>query len=180
MTYNPEIHKRKSIRLKGYDYSQGGLYFVTICTQNHECIFGEILDEGRGTIFCALNKGGKIAEKCLIEIPKHYPKAIVDCFIVMPNHIHMILIIENNDRTQNIVPLQEQKFQKIISGSISAIIRGYKIGVTKWFRKNTDIYDVWQRNYHEHIIRNEKSLEKIRNYIENNPEKWEEDKFFKI
>lgn len=179
MNYNPENHKRRSVRLKGYDYSQSGLYFVTICTKNHECIFGEIKDDGRGTIFCALNTGGEIAEQYLKQIPKHYPNVVVDKFVIMPNHIHMILIIENDNRAQNIVPLQKQKFQKITSGSISAIVRGYKIGVTKWFRKNTNIHDIWQRNFYEHIVRNEKSLEKIQNYIVHNPEKWEDDKFFK-
>ncbi len=112
----------------------------------------------------------------------------------MPNHVHGILIIDKkNDENvkvqnvgvqnvgvQNFEPLRENKFQKIIPRSIGSIIRGYKIGVTKWFRVNTKIYTIWQRNYHEHIIRNKQSYEKINQYILHNPKTWEEDKFYQI
>jgi REP element-mobilizing transposase RayT len=89
---------------------------------------------------------------------------------------------EYNVRVENFVPLQPNKneFQKIIPRSIGSIVRGFKIGVTKWFRQNTDIAIVWQRNYHEHIIRNEQSYQIISNYIINNPAKWNDDKFYTI
>jgi putative transposase len=145
-------------------------------TQN---LFGEICC--RGTIFCALNERGKIAQKYWEEIPKHYPNVDIDTFIVMPNHIHGIIIINNQNikaqdivRAQNIVPLRNE-YQKIISGSLGSIVRGYKIGVTKWSRQNTNVEIVWQRSFYDHVIRNEQSLAEIREYIVNNPAKWDDD-----
>ena len=94
----------------------------------------------------------------------------LDAYIVMPNHIHGILII-NNKRVQNIEPLQN-RYQHILPGSLGSIIRGYKIGVTKWFGQNTNVEKVWQRLFYDHIIKNDKSLNKIREYIINNPATW--------
>jgi len=149
MKYNPDKHHRRSIRLQGYDYSQPGIYFITLCTQNHECLFGEILNgEMR------LNEFGKIAHQCWLEIPQHFPHVQLDEFVVMPDHIHGIIVLNNIVvvvvGVQNIEPLQNQNaYQHIIPRSIGSIIRGFKIGVTKKFRQNTDIYVVWQRNYYE-------------------------------
>ena len=149
MQYNPDKHHRRSIRLQGYDYSQPGIYFITICTKNHECLFGEILNgEMR------LNEFGKIAHQCWLEIPQHFPHVQLDEFVVMPDHIHGIIVLNNIVvvvvGVQNIEPLQNQNaYQHIIPRSIGSIIRGFKIGVTKKFRQNTDIYVVWQRNYYE-------------------------------
>ncbi len=182
--YNSEIHHRKSIRLKGYDYSQEGLYFVTICCHNRMCLFGEIVNDEM-----VLNGFGKIANNCWIEIPKHFPNAVLHEHIVMPNHVHGIIELQPlvgnqnapNVGAENFLPLQQQsqnEFQKMIPRSIGSIVKGYKIGVTKWMRNNTDIETVWQRNYHEHIIRNEQSYHNIANYILNNPAKWVEDKFY--
>ena len=191
MKYNPHIHHRRSIRLKGYDYSQAGAYFITICTHDRECLFGKIAG-GEMT----LNDAGKIANKCWIQIPKHFPNVILYEHIVMPNHVHGIIELVKNDATnvvvvgvQNFEPLQQQQqstepprneFQKIIPRSIGSIIRGYKIGVTKWFRNKSQPQPqpVWQRNYYEHIIRSEQSYQTISDYIINNPAKWKDDKFF--
>jgi len=93
MNYNPDIHHRCAIRLKGYDYSQAGLYFVTICTQNRECIFGEIIDDCRGTMICALNEYGRIAEKEWNKTPEIRSNIYLDVFVIMPNHIHGIIRI---------------------------------------------------------------------------------------
>ncbi len=177
--FNPEKHHRRSIRLKGYDYSQPGAYFITICTKNRKCLFGNIIN---GKMI--LNDAGHIAQNCWLEIPDHYPNVALDEFIIMPNHIHGIIFINNkksivgvqNFKPQrNFKPLQN-RYQKIIPKSIGSIVRGFKIGVTKWFRQNMDVYNVWQRNYYEHIIRNDFELNKIRKYIINNPLKWELDK----
>ena len=174
MKYNPEKHHRKSIRLKNYDYSKPGIYFVTICTKNREFLFGEIVN---GVI--VLNDAGKIAQQCWLEIPEHFPCVSLDKFVIMPNHIHGIIIINHVAGVQNIEPLQQfNQFQKIIPNSIGSIVRGFKIGVTKWFRQNNILNVVWQRNYYEHIIRNEKELNKIREYIINNPLKWGLDKYY--
>jgi len=179
--YNPKIHHRKSIRLKGFDYSKAGLYFISICCQDRICRFGKI-ENGK----MILNVEGNIANQCWLEIPKHYPNAILHEQIVMPNHIHGIIELADvvgvqnfEPQHQNFEPQQENKFQKIIPRSIGSIIRGYKIGVTKWYRSNTDIENVWQRNFYENIIRNEHAYQKISEYIINNPAKWNDDKFYK-
>jgi REP element-mobilizing transposase RayT len=91
MLYNPNIHHRRSIRLKGYDYAQSGMYFVTICVQNRECLFGKITN-GEMT----LNDAGKMVMQCWIDIPQHYQNVVLHEFVIMPNHIHGIIEIANN------------------------------------------------------------------------------------
>ena len=93
MKYNPDIHHRGSIRLKGYDYSQAGLYFITICTQNRKCIFGKIIDNAKGTMICILNEYGRIAEREWIKTLQMRPNIHLDVFVIMPNHIHGIIKI---------------------------------------------------------------------------------------
>ena len=210
MKYNPDMHHRKSIRLKGYDYSQEGAYFVTICTQNRKCMFGEIKN---GKMI--LNDGGAIVKKYWNEIPKHYPIVILDEFVVMPNHVHGMIIINRdnvganyyspknvgvndylpknvgtNDNSPKNITTNDNLSRNIgandnsplringTSNSVGAIVRGFKIGVTKWFRTNSDDIVVWQKNYYEHIIRNEKSFNAIREYIINNPGNWEKDEMY--
>ncbi len=179
MKYNPQIHHRRSIRLQGYDYSLEGLYFITICCDDREHRFGKIENEEM-----ILNDAGKIANECWMEIPKHFPHAILHEHIVMPNHVHGIIELVNVGNVgavgaENFPPLHQNAFQKMIPRSIGSIVKGFKIGVTKWFRNHTDIEKVWQRNYYEHIIRNEQAYQTISDYILRNPAKWKEDKFFK-
>ena len=175
--YNPNIHQRRSIRLKGYDYSQAGLYFITICCENRSCLFGIVVD---GEMI--MNDAGKMADKCWMEIPNHFPNVVLHEYVIMPNHVHGIieLVGDTNVGVENFQPLQrkQNKFQKMIPHSIGSIVKGYKIGVTKWMRQNTNIHNVWQRNYYEHIIRNEQSYQTISEYIINNPAKWADDKFY--
>jgi putative transposase len=203
-SYNPNIHHRKSIRLQGYDYSKSGLYFITICIQDRKCLFGNIF-RGNTVDTMVLSTAGKIADECWLEIPKHFPNAILHEHIIMPNHVHGIIellkngvdVVQNdvvsgvqndiasgvqNDvvvGVQNFEPLQNtvNKFQKIIPHSIGSIVRGYKIGVTKWFRTNTTLEFRWQRNYYEIIITSKKSYQRICEYIKNNPKNWHEDNF---
>jgi len=170
-------YQRRSIRLHGYDYSQPGSYFITVCTLDKAPLLGEIA-EGE----MVLNAIGKIVEKCWLAIPDHFANIELDKFVVMPNHIHGIISIYplNNDinntvGVQNFEPLQN-KYQHIIPKSVGSIIRAFKIGVTKWVHKNTNMHNVWQRNYYEHIIRDEPELNRIRRYIINNPPKWEFDR----
>lgn len=189
-------HHRKSIRLKGYNYAQAGLYFITICTHNREHLFGLIMN-GK----MVLNNAGRVAVKCWQDIPAHFPMATLHEYVVMPNHIHGIIEIispknellsvgandhstqndhTDNNRANGNSPLRITSFRSP-SQSIGSIIRGFKIGVTKWvryengFAQNTQI---WQRNYYEHIIRNDAEYNRIANYILNNPAKWDDDRFY--
>jgi putative transposase len=177
-------HNRRSIRLDGYDYSRPGNYFITICIHDPEQrIFGDVVD-GR----MILNENGKYVERCWNNIPIHFPNVVLDESVVMPNHVHGIIVIGGsvnpvgvqNAGVQNIEPLQweknnrpfENRYQHIISCSIGSIIRGFKIGVTKWFREKMPGMVVWQRNFYEHIIRDDKSIYAIRKYIRENPVNW--------
>ena len=192
-------YHRRSTRLKGYDYSRPGFYFVTICTKNRQHLFGEIMNN-----VMHLNDAGKMVLNCWLEIPGHYSNVKLHEFIIMPNHIHGILeIIEkqnpltsNNPQVgvQYFEPLPgdylneepqsrkqghlKHRYQHIIPGSLGSIIRGFEIGVTKWFRKNTDIHNVWQRNFHDTIIKSKWSFRIISRYIINNPKNWDDDEFF--
>lgn len=183
MKYNPEIHHHKSIRLKEYDYSQAGYYFVTICTHNREHLFGEIAD---GVI--ELNQYGRIVKEELLRSEEIRQNIKIDYFVIMPNHIHFILIIEEQYLNYNDVvgvhcnePLQNtEKFGKSTKNSLPTIIKLLKSTITKQINeiRNSPSNPVWQRNYYEHIIRNEKELYEIRKYIENNPLNWNEDDYY--
>jgi len=197
--FNPAIHNRKSIRLKGYDYAQEGLYFITICCQDRAHLFGEIMN---GEMI--LNDCGEIAQNCWLEIPEHFPNVELHEFVIMPNHVHGIIEIKYKSIISNVTtvtsvpsvpsvpsvgandysPLRTvQRTQRPLprspSKTIGSIVRGFKIGVTKWMRQNTIIYDVWQRNYYDNIIFNDQSYRRISHYIQNNPKNWIEDKLYK-
>ena len=179
MLYNPHIHHRRSIRLKGYDYAQAGLYFVTICCQDRACLFGEIID---GKMI--LNDAGEIANECWTNIPNHFPNSVLHEYVIMPNHVHGIIELKSEYvGAENIPPnhngANDDSPLRSPSKTIGSIVRGFKIGVTKWMRQNTDLNNVWQRNYYEHIIRNEQSYQTISQYIINNPAKWVGDKFYR-
>ena len=187
MKYNSQICRRKSIRIKNYDYSQNGAYFVTICAQNRACLFGKIK---KGKMI--LNNFGKIAHRELQKTAEIRKNVSVFCFVVMPNHIHAVFVIDNGDNnctgtdnnctgTARRAPTREQ-FGKPTKNSIPTIVRGYKSAVTKHINelRKTPKSPVWQRNYHEHIIRNEKTFAMICDYIFHNPEKWRDDKFFSL
>jgi len=174
MGYNPKIHHRQSIRLKNYNYSAEGFYFITICTQNRECILGNIEnitinmnDVCVGAHICAqikLTKIGTIVKDCLHRLEEMYTYIKLHNFIIMPNHIHMILEIERSFRAQICAPTK----------TIGQIIRGLKAGISGMVG-----YSIWQRNYYEHIIRNENELYKTIEYIQYNPLNWEKDKYYK-
>ncbi|MEK6450015.1 MULTISPECIES: hypothetical protein [unclassified Myroides] len=169
------MHKqsRRSIRLKEYDYSEEGLYFITICCKDKKSMFGYVCN---GAMI--LNEAGKYAQECWENIPDHFPNVRIDEFIIMPNHIHGIL--EIMVRANNNSPLQRFENENTVKGTkgtIGSIVRGFKIGVTKWMRLNTNIQDVWQRNYYDHIILTYNSYCSITNYIMCNPEMWHKDRF---
>ena len=167
--YNSEIHHRCSIRLQGYDYSKDGLYFLTLCSQKQLFLFCEIIDS-----FVRLSEIGEIINTCWNSIPTHYPDVILHEFVVMPNHIHGIIeITKPIVRVENFQPLQSHRYQHVTSRSIASIVRGFKIGTTKQIG-----YSVWQRNYYDHVIRNDAEYRRIAQYIENNPANWGKDRFY--
>ena len=182
MKYDPAIHQRRSIRLKGYDYSQSGAYFVTIVTHQRECLFGEMVNKEM-----VLSKFGLVAKQQWEKLPKRFPNIELGAYMIMPNHMHGIIEIINGRGTagnlNNIdgessrrAPTHEQ-FQKPVTGSIPTIIRSYKSAVSYRINlmRRTDSVPVWQRNYYEHIIRDEKDLQNKTDYIDANPLLWEED-----
>ena len=177
--YNPKIHHRQSMRLKDYDYSQDGYYFVTICAKNKVEYFGEI-QNGK----MILNEYGEIVANEWIETKNIRKNVKLDEFIVMPNHIHGIVIIDNNNcrGVLQYAPTALHAFQSP-SNNLGAVVRGFKSAVTKQINQiqvrvycNTPLSFQWQKSFYDHIVRNEKSLSKIREYIRNNPLKWELDR----
>ena len=167
MKYDPEKHHRRSIRIRVYDYSQGGMYFVTICTRDREYLFGEVVDgEMRLSLY------GEIARTCWGEIPEHFPHAALDVSVIMPNHVHGIIVVG----ARHAVPLQSSPecFGAPVAGSIPTIVRSFKSVVAKHVNalRGTPGIPVWQRNYYEHVVRDEESLNRIRQYVADNPARW--------
>ena len=186
MKYDPAIHRHRSIRLQRYDYSQAGAYFVTICTQNRECLFGEIVNgEMR------LNDAGIMVQAVWDEIPVHYPGIDVDMFVVMPNHIHGIVVIvraaprgrPGDDRPGDGRPGDGRPQGGTPTGlSLPDVVHRFKTMTTKRYADFVKQNGwppfpgkLWQRNYWEHIVRNEPELNRVREYIHNNPAQWELD-----
>lgn len=197
MTFNPDIHNRRSIRLKNYDYSSCGLYFVTICTQNRQNLFGEIID---GKMI--LNNAGKMIYDIWQELKKIFQNIQLHEFVIMPNHIHGIIEITIGTKSivgaestvgaesisaldyQNLkrVDMESQRVDMESTPTIPIIIQTFKrYTTTEYIKmvKNNQLPQfekrIWQRNYYEHIIRDEKSYFTISEYIINNPLKWEFD-----
>lgn len=167
MTYNPDIHHRCSIRLKGYDYSQPGAYFVSICTQNRECLFGDMVD---GEM--VLNDAGRMVSETWEWLATQYDHVELDEWVIMPNHMHGIIVIVGIGRGgSRTAPTEKRK-------PIGRLIGAFKTVSTKRINeiRKTHGAILWQRNYYEHIIRNENELNRIREYIVNNPMKWELDR----
>jgi len=204
--YNPDIHHRRSIRLQGYDYAQKGMYFITLCVQERECIFGTIFEN---RMF--LNEIRQIVADEWVNTMNIRDNVIIHDFIVMPNHIHGIVEITYNKNDECLIG-------EFVSPtkSIGAIVRGFKIATTKRIKNfitpvgangnspngnspngnsplNSNLSlngnsfqqewiinhlpHIWQRNYYEHIIRDYNDHERIANYINTNPSRWEEDMF---
>ena len=124
-----------------------------------------------------LNPAGRMAEKCWLDIPKHFPHAVLHDYIIMPNHVHGIIELTDVG-AKNFSPQPRQSQFHSPSKTIGSIVRGFKIGVTKWMRQNTDTFSVWQRNYYEHIIRNAESYGNIAEYIITNPARWQDDNLY--
>ncbi len=169
-------YRTDSARLKGWDYSSDGAYFITICTKDREEFFGDVKN-GK----MVLNEIGQVANEFWKSMPETFDNLIIDEFVVMPNHVHLILFLENpaSVDTRHGVYLQKtpqiNKFGGLVPNSVSSIINHYKGNVTKYTNEK-NISFAWQSKFYDHIIRNEKSLNRIREYIQMNPENWENDR----
>lgn len=181
-------HHRRSIRLKDYDYSQAGAYFVTICTQEKACLFGEVVDDEM-----RLNEYGEYIVRWWDDIPRHFPAVDTDVFVVMPNHIHGLVVMTDEPVGAGL-PRQESDAPPhaghTTSGSatlgeatsplplrrplLGNVVAYFKYQSAKHINTSRGLPGaaVWQRNYYEHIIRNEASLSHIRQYILDNPVRW--------
>jgi REP element-mobilizing transposase RayT len=230
MNYDPHRHHRRSIRLKGYDYSQAGAYFITICCHDRICRFGEIVGAGLAPAHLSpaniddmikgwpqgpaptmhLNEYGQIAYDEWIKLPERFPHFELDVFQIMPNHMHGIIVL--NDVGAGLAPalLPPAQIDDMIIGrpqgpaptptanidethkgrpqgpapTVGDIVGAYKSlvanGCLTIFKKNNEkMGKLWQRDYYEHIIRDDHSYHTISNYIINNPAKWRDDKFYK-
>ena len=197
MIYNPKFHHRRSIRLKGHDYSNSGIYFLTLCIQNRACLFGNIVNG-----LMLLNDFGQIAYSEWINTTKIRPNVELGEFVVMPNHLHGIIMLHGrgelhspainnvNEKSGNVTGKSDESLindegecnspLRGPSQTIGAIVRGYKSSVTRQLNLLNLGTVVWQRNYYERIIRNEQSYQTIMEYIKDNPAKWNDDKFFHI
>ena len=189
MKYDRQKHHRRSIRLKGYDYTQVGAYFVTICTWQREFLFGDIVNNEM-----RLSCYGEVAQFNWHHLPRRYPHVKLDAFIIMPNHVHGIICLtdENINNLPGVGAGLEINIDRNINFSVKPaptkstakrhglpeVIRGFKTFSALRINQLRCItgVPVWQRNYYEHIIRHEESLEKIRQYIINNPSSWQQDK----
>jgi REP element-mobilizing transposase RayT len=191
MTFNSDIHHRHSIRLKGYDYSQKGAYFVTICTQNRLCLFGNV-----NTGQMIINEFGEIVAGVWNKLPLHYSNVQLREFAIMPNHVHGIIVLtesvgagfkpaqnaqyENTNIAQNAKNRAGLKPAPTKSYALSEIVRSLKTFSARRInemRLSSGI-PIWQRNYYEHIVRNEDEYARIADYINNNAYYWKQDKLY--
>ena len=158
-----EHPKRKPNRLADYDYSQPNAYFITICTKNKEQLFWEKVGASIARPEqINLSAYGKIVEEAIINISTHYPMITVDNYVIMPNHIHLLLQIQT-----------DHNGRAMLAPTISVVVQQMKGYITKKIGTS-----IWQKLFHDHVVRGEKDYLKIWNYIEGNPSKWEEDCFY--
>ena len=198
MTSQPGNRRRRSIRLLGYDYTQPGAYFVTICAHERQHLFGEVVD---GQM--RLSSAGRVVDWYWRRLPQHFPHVRLDAHMVMPNHAHVILWIVDavgathsptiSGQTVNVVPTDgPDQTQRVLGnassplrpngpapGSVGAIIGNFKSVTTRRINKmnHTPGDPVWQRNFYERIVRNERALHAIRQYIADNPARWHLDRY---
>jgi putative transposase len=168
MTYDPQKHHRQSIRLRQYDYSWPGAYFVTICVREKECVLGDIVDGEK-----RLSEFGQVVQDVWNLLPTRYPDIELDAFVIMPNHVHGIIVITGGVGAIHELPLRERRRNMLVS----KIVGCFKMNIAKRITELRGMSGVpfWQRNYWEHVVRDEIDLNRIRQYIENNPMRWHED-----
>jgi len=178
MNDSTDKHYRRSLRLKDYDYAQSGAYFVTIVTHYRACLFGEVLDGDM-----QLNDAGRVVQSVWSDLPAHYPRLKLDEFVVMPNHIHGVIMLSDRitaggDDVRTDVRAGFKPAPTNAQHGLSEIIRAFKTFSARHINesRHTSGAPVWQRNYFEHVIRDEESLNRIRQYILDNPARWQFDR----
>ena len=185
-SYNPAIHHRRSVRLRGYDYSQAGAYVITICTNNRECIFGTVGAGSKPALCCPnqqvqmqLNNYGKIVKDTWEDLINHNDGIELDAFVVMPNHIHGIIVLVGTGSIEDRAGLEPAPTG---TQGLSEIVRQLKTFSARRInsKRGTKGVSVWQRNYYEHVIRDEADLTRIREYIANNPVNWQSDENYPV
>jgi putative transposase len=205
-TYNPAIHHRRAIRLKGYDYTKAGLYFITICCRDRLCRFGHIVGAGftsaldshptpvpdRGnregcptSARMVLNELGEIAYREWVKLSERFPAVELDVFQIMPNHMHGIIILTEpaGETVEDGVGNGVDWARVNRAPTVGDVVGAYKSLVANarlaWYKsKNETMGKLWQRNYYEHIIRHASAYQNISDYIIHNPSKWHEDRFY--
>lgn len=180
MKYHPDVHHRRSIRLKNYDYSQSGAYFITLCIQNRECLLGEIIDRK-----VQLSPAGENVFLQWINLSQRFSGLELDEFVVMPNHFHGIISINPVGAPLAAPCFVSNEMGEVLGAASNAptvgkILRAFKsISAIEGNRLlNRRSQPFWQRNFWERVIRNEKELMMLRQYILNNPAQWELDSLF--
>ena len=174
MSYDPEIHRRRSIRLDGYDYSSAGAYFISIVAQGRLCLFGNVVD---GVM--RLNDGGKMVRHFWDGLPDRFPLIALDEFVVMPNHVHGVIFIRQPAPTT----VATAGSTAGVASRLGDVVRVFKSVTTVEYGKGVRGMGwqrfekrLWQRNYYERVVRNESELGAIREYIANNVKNWELDR----
>ena len=168
--------ERRSVRLKGYDYAQGGAYFLTVCTQRRETLFG-LIEDGK----IRLNAAGRMVEDAWARLPDRFSNLSLDSFTVMPNHIHGILLL--TDDWPDEVPGEGDDLPRgTMEGSIGRIMQAFKSIATHQYCDGVKTHSwpafpgkLWQRNFYEHVVRDNDDLNRLRDYISQNPEHWNDD-----
>lgn len=174
MEHTTEVLHRRSIRLQSYDYTGAGAYFVTLCSQGLICRFGAVVD---GAV--RLNTCGVIVSEEWARTQLVRPNVTLDAFVVMPNHLHGIIILHDGGAWSHSV---QRTFGRSISGSLGSVIGHFKAAVTRRISSRTCSADAmaWQRNYYERIIRSEAELNLARRYIDDNPAHWRADRHNRV
>jgi len=181
-----EGRRRRSVRLPAHDYTSPGAYFLTICTAHRVCLFGSVRNQD-----VVLSKLGVLADVLWRQAPSHVEGIDLDAFVVMPNHLHAIVVIPGDGRGTAHLPwravpgcrapteARPETFSHPRKGSLATLVRSYKSAVTKEAGRILGIREVWQRGYYEHVVRGRIQLLRVRDYIENNPTRWSTDDYFR-
>jgi REP element-mobilizing transposase RayT len=176
MSVSGDIQFRRHTRLRGFDYRQSFAYFVTICTRDRQCVFGTVANDA-----VSLTRRGMIARDCWLDIPNHHPHVELDEFIIMPNHVHGILLFVGDAPGMSSVVATPASRPSLATGpergSLGAVIGSFKSAVTRTINRLLPGVGtaLWQANYYDHILRNDHARDRVREYIQLNPQRWMQD-----